>query len=152
MLVASKVGTLVAMADLAELPKSTLVQKLHNQISANKRAKMGVEALGEKVADLIGSGTAAATGAAIGWAEVRWGTQNGPLSIGPVELSLAVATTATALRFFGIDPMGQMSYVAAGAAGAYGAGRGRALALRALQSAQNPTQPKTGWDDSALNF
>ena len=143
------------MADLAELPKSTLLQKLHGQIAANRRAKLGAEAIGEKVADLIGTGTAAATGAAIGYAEIRWSTDQGPLSLGPVELSLAVAAAATGLRFFGIDPAGQMSYVAAGASGAYGASRGRAMAIEALEKIRNEkakaSLPKTGWDD-AVNF
>lgn len=141
----------MAEQSLAELPKSTLLQKLSGQIAANKRARGAAEAIGEKVQEVIGSATAAATGAAIGFAEVNWADEKGPLSLGPVELPLAVAAAATALNFFGFNPGGQMTFVAAGAAGAYGAGRGRAFAIKRKEEQAKEKQnknPKTGWDDS----
>lgn len=140
----------MAEQSLAELPKTTLLQKLQGQIAANKRAKNAAEQIGEKVQEVIGSATAAATGAVIGFSEVNWASEKGPLSLGPVELPLAVATAATALSFFGFNPAGQMTYVAAGAAGVYGAGRGRAYAIKRKeeQAKKKGLSPSTGWDDS----
>lgn len=139
----------MAEQSLAELPKSSLLSKLHGQIAANKRARNAAEHIGEKVQDAIGTATAAATGAAIGFAEINWADDKGPLSLGPVELPLAVAAAATALSFFGFNPGGQLTYVAAGAAGAYGAGRGRAFAIKRAEEAKAKTKnPKTGWDDA----
>jgi hypothetical protein len=140
----------MAEQSLAELPKTTLLARLQSQITANKRARGAAEAIGEKVQEVLGSATAAATGAAIGFAEVNWADEKGPLSLGPVELPLAVAAAATALNFFGFNPAGQMTYIAAGAAGAYGAGRGRAFAIKRKeeQAKKEGGNPKTGWDDS----
>jgi len=138
---------------LAELPKATLLQKLQGQIAANKRAKSHAESVGEKVLDAIGPVTAAAAGAAIGYAEIRYADpKKGPLSLGPVDLSLAVATAATGLAFMGFNPGKQMTYIAAGSAGAYGASRGRVMALAALEAKKKKeaeSGTKTGYDVGA---
>jgi len=141
----------MAETSLAELPKQTLVQRLHGQIKANQRAKNHAEMLGDKVLDVLGSATAAATGAAIGYAEVKYAEEGkGPLSLGPVELPLAVAAAATGLAFFGFNPARQMTYIAAGAAGAYGAGRGRAFAtlrIEAEKKKKKENPGNVGYDD-----
>lgn len=146
------VKTAMAETSLAELPKSTLLSKLQGQIAANKRAKNVAEALGDKVLDAVGTVTAAATGAIIGYAELKWADEKGPLSVGPVELPLAVSVAATALSFFGFNPGGQLTFVAAGAAGAYGAGRGRAFAVEQAAKEKKEKKPAgVGYDPDELN-
>jgi len=132
---------------LAELPKSTLLQKLHGQLAANKRARSHAEALGEKVLDVVGGATAMATGAAIGYAEIAWADKDTgkPMSIGPLDLSLAVGGVATALAFFGINPARQMTAVAHAGSAVYGASRGRAAAIERKKKEADKTGTKTGY-------
>lgn len=105
---------------LMERPKPVLAKMVGNLEAARGRERRAAEKMGEKLMDTLGTGTAFATAALVGLAEGRISNKDGsPLSLGPVPLTLAVATGLTGLSWFW-NPNQQVSYASAGCAGAYG--------------------------------
>ena len=112
------------------MSRSALARKVTTLDSQKKRAANAAEALGDKMFAALGSGTAFATAAGLGWAEVKFAKNGKPLTLGPVKLSLAASAALNALSLF-YNPQNQVSYAAAGAAAAYGATWGRGVAVAA---------------------
>lgn len=111
---------------LQTLSRSALVKKVESAERARARDTRNAEELGNRVLDFAGSLTAGATAAAIGIAEERFKDGATPLSVGPVPLTLAVGGILGGVTLMGWNPGRQVSYAAAGCAGAYSVTRGRA--------------------------
>ena len=135
----------MATQAIAEMSKTSLVKKVQGMAATKVRQTNAAERFGDKIFNALGSGTAFATGAALGFAEVRWQNPDGsPLSLGPVRASLAASFALTGVAFF-FDPGRQVSYAAAGAAGAYGLGWGQRMAVAA--KAKKKKIGGVGYDD-----
>lgn len=105
--------------------KTSLAKRVASLSTRINREKRATEAVGERVADVMGGGVAFATAASIGFVEAKFRNRdNSPLSLGPVPLTLATAAGASAVSLMTGNRWA--SYAAAGAAGAYGYGLGLA--------------------------
>jgi hypothetical protein len=143
---------------IAKMSRAALERKAEGAERKAVRQAKAAEKVGEKVLDVVGGLTATATAMTTGILEERFkDPKTGiPLSVGPVPLTLAMNLGLGGLSLIW-NPGRQVSYAAAGMAGAFGVTRGRmwGKAWRAMSKAP-PTRKRTkgiGYDDddSALD-
>ena len=131
--------------DLASRPKSALVKQVESMYRSRAREKSRAMEVGTRVSDLLGTGLAMATGAAVGAAEGRFRNKDRtPLSLGPVPLPLAVAAVSSAAGLF--TGRRAFNYAAAGAVGAFGYNIGKGWGAKALSKAGRVSGVGEDWE------
>jgi hypothetical protein len=142
---------------IAKMPRVALEKYATSQSNKAAKEAKAAEKIGEKVLDVLGGLTAGATAMVTGIAEERFkDPKTGiPLSAGPVPLTLALNMGLSGLSL-AWNPGKQVSYAAAGMAGAFGVTRGRmwGKAWRAMSKGAPKKRKVSGYgygDEDALS-